>query len=506
MTTYDGFDTLPIAGQWRVGRDGRTADDVNPYSGDVLTTLPLADAADVDAAFTAASIAQRDWESTLPTERADVFHRAARIMEERKDEIVDWLVAEVGAIRPRAEWEWLAVRAVMLESASYPTRSAGRILPAALIDGKENRVYRRPLGVVTVISPWNFPMQLSARSVAPALALGNAVVLKPASDTPVTGGLLLARILEDAGLPAGLLSVVVGKSSEIGDAVTSHPLTRLVSFTGSTPVGSGIAASAPLTRMSLELGGNGPLVVLEDADVEAAVNAAVFGSFFHQGQVCMATNRVIAVDAVHDEVVDRLTERVRSLRTGDPADPDTQIGPIINDAQVESTLDRISRPDLSRGVGRRGDPRARRAFGTGRAGAGPTSRAGNERRRDRRRGGVRTRRHGDPRRRGGRRRPDRERHRVRALQRGVLARRRACGPGGDETRRRNDTRERHHDQRRAQHRVRRREELGHRSFRRRVGHRGVHHRPLDQRPAHAATVCDLTSREEPRTHDRAGRP
>lgn len=345
MTTYDGFDTLPIAGQWRVGRDGRTADDVNPYSGDVLTTLPLADAADVDAAFTAASIAQRDWESTLPTERADVFHRAARIMEERKDEIVDWLVAEVGAIRPRAEWEWLAVRAVMLESASYPTRSAGRILPAALIDGKENRVYRRPLGVVTVISPWNFPMQLSARSVAPALALGNAVVLKPASDTPVTGGLLLARILEDAGLPAGLLSVVVGKSSEIGDAVTSHPLTRLVSFTGSTPVGSGIAASAPLTRMSLELGGNGPLVVLEDADVEAAVNAAVFGAFFHQGQVCMATNRVIAVDAVHDEVVDRLTERVRSLRTGDPADPDTQIGPIINDAQVESILDRISRAE-----------------------------------------------------------------------------------------------------------------------------------------------------------------
>ncbi|KQU39219.1 MULTISPECIES: aldehyde dehydrogenase family protein [unclassified Rhodococcus (in: high G+C Gram-positive bacteria)] len=345
MTTYDGFDTLPIAGQWRVGRDGRTADDVNPYSGDVLTTLPLADAADVDAAFTAASIAQRDWESTLPTERADVFHRAARIMEERKDEIVDWLVAEVGAIRPRAEWEWLAVRAVMLESASYPTRSAGRILPAALIDGKENRVYRRPLGVVTVISPWNFPMQLSARSVAPALALGNAVVLKPASDTPVTGGLLLARIVEDAGLPAGLLSVVVGKSSEIGDAVTSHPLTRLVSFTGSTPVGSGIAASAPLTRMSLELGGNGPLVVLEDADVEAAVNAAVFGSFFHQGQVCMATNRVIAVDAVHDEVVDRLTERVRSLRTGDPADPDTQIGPIINDAQVESILDRISRAE-----------------------------------------------------------------------------------------------------------------------------------------------------------------
>lgn len=345
MTNYDGFDTLPIAGQWRVGRDGRTADDIDPYTGEVLVSLPLADAADVDAAFTAASAAQPGWEATLPTERAEVFHRAARIMEVRKDEIVDWLVAEVGAIRPRAEWEWMAVRAVVLESASYPTRSAGRILPAALIDGKENRVYRRPLGVVTVISPWNFPMQLSARSVAPALALGNAVVLKPASDTPITGGLLLAKILEEAGLPAGLLSVVVGKSSEIGDAMTTHPLTKLVSFTGSTPVGSGIASSAPLTRMSLELGGNGPLLILEDADVDRAVDAAIFGSFFHQGQICMATNRIIAVDEVYEEVVERLTRRVKALRVGDPRDPGTQIGPIINDSQVESVLDKVSRAE-----------------------------------------------------------------------------------------------------------------------------------------------------------------
>ncbi|RRQ26248.1 aldehyde dehydrogenase family protein [Rhodococcus sp. Eu-32] len=345
MTAYTGFDTMPIAGTWRAGSYGEVSDDVNPYSDETLTSLPLANADDVDDAFRAAARAQRDWAATLPTERAEVFFRAAQVMDARKDEIVDWLVREAGGIRPRAEWEWLAVRAVMLEAASYPTRSAGRILPAALIDGKENRVYRQPLGVVTVISPWNFPMQLSNRSVAPALALGNAVVLKPASDTPVTGGLLLAKILEEAGLPSGVLSVVVGKSSEIGDAVAQHPTTRLVSFTGSTPVGKGIAESAPLTKMSLELGGNGPLLVLGDADLEAAVDAAVFGSFFHQGQVCMATNRIIAVDSVHDEVVDRLTDRVRALTVGDPSDPSTQIGPIINDSQVDSILDKISRAE-----------------------------------------------------------------------------------------------------------------------------------------------------------------
>lgn len=343
--TYDGFDTMPIAGQWRVGRLGETADDVDPWSDDVLVRLPLANADDADAAFRGAADAQPDWAATLPTERAEVFHRAARIMEDRRDEIVDWLIREAGGIRPRAEWEWTAVRAVLLESASYPTRAAGAILPAALIPGKENRVYKRPLGVVTVISPWNFPLQLSARSVAPALALGNAVVLKPASTTPITGGLLLAKILEEAGLPPGVLSVVIGPSRELGDVVVTHPLTRFVSFTGSTPVGEHIATTAPMTRRALELGGNGPLLILDDADLDAAVDAATFGSFFHQGQICMATNRVVVADAVYDEVVDRLTERVRSLVTGDPKDPATQIGPMIDDDQLGHVLDLVERAE-----------------------------------------------------------------------------------------------------------------------------------------------------------------
>ncbi|PYE18758.1 4-hydroxybenzaldehyde dehydrogenase [Williamsia limnetica] len=338
---YSGMELLPIAGNWVVGGSSKALENNDPYTGEQLSRMHLATTIDVDRAFAAAAEQQPKWAALPAQDRAEVFHRAARIMESRKDEIVGWLTREAGAIRARAEWEWMAVRAVMLEAASYPSRVSGRILPADLIPGKENRVYRRPLGTVAVISPWNFPMQLSNRSVAPALAVGNAVVLKPSGDTPVTGGLLLAKIYEEAGLPPGLLSVVVGKSSEIGDHLAAHPSARLTSFTGSTEVGRHLAQQAPLQKMSLELGGNGPLVVLDDAPIERAVAAAVFGSYFHQGQVCMATNRIIVDERVHDEFVDRLRERASGLTFGDPSDPDTDIGPVINQKQFDSVVDKI---------------------------------------------------------------------------------------------------------------------------------------------------------------------
>lgn len=340
---YGGFDRMPLGGQWRAGNAGSTATDTDPYTGETLAETPRAGADDVAAAYRVARQAQPGWAALPASERAEVFLRAARIMEERREEIINWLVAEAGAVRPRAEWEWLAVRAVMLESASYPARVSGRILPAALIGGKENRVYRQPVGVAAVISPWNFPMQLSNRSVAPALAVGNAVVLKPAGDTPVTGGLLLAKIYEEAGLPPGLLSVIVGSSGEVGDPIVTHEAAGAVSFTGSTPVGTSIAEKAPLKKLSLELGGNGPLVILDDADVDAAVEAAMFGSYFHQGQVCMATNRVIAHRNAYDAVVERVVQGARELRAGDPRDPETSIGPIINERQVASIRDKVAR-------------------------------------------------------------------------------------------------------------------------------------------------------------------
>ena len=342
MSPYPDFDTMPIGRSWRVGSAGKTRASTDPWSGDTLTELPQADESDLDEAYAAAVEAQRDWASQPPMARADVMRTAADVMGRRKDEIVGWLIRETGGTRAKAELEWGLVRSVLWEAASMPHHVEGAILPSD-IPGKENRVYREPVGVVAVISPWNFPMQLSNRSVAPALAVGNAVVLKPAGDTPITGGLLLARIFEEAGLPPGLLSVLVGGGSDIGDAIVEHPVPRVVSFTGSTPVGEGIAKKAALKHLALELGGNGPLVVLDDADLDLAVKAAVFGSYFHQGQICMIANRLIVDDAVHDEFVDRFVDRVRGLRVGDPADEDTQLGPIINSSQLESIQDKIAR-------------------------------------------------------------------------------------------------------------------------------------------------------------------
>ena len=341
---YSGFTGQYIDGAWRPGRHAGILKDTDPYSGETLAEITLADERDLDDAYQAAAKAQEAWARTLPGTRAAVLRRAAEIVEARREEIVHWLVRESGGIRAKGEMECGFVRAFMLEMSSYPFRMEGRILP---IDepGKESRVYRQPVGVIGVISPWNFPMQLSHRSVAPALALGNAVVLKPAHDTPVTGGLLLAKIYEEAGLPPGLLNVVIGASKEIGDAFTLHPVPRLISFTGSTRVGRRIGELAmqgpTIKRIALELGGNAPFVVLDDADLEQAVRAAVFGRFLHQGQICMSTNRIIVDAKLYDEFVDRFIAQVKGLKYGDPNDPATAIGPVINAKQMEAHIKHI---------------------------------------------------------------------------------------------------------------------------------------------------------------------
>jgi len=355
-TPYADFESMPIAGRWRRGSSGEARPDVDPWSGETLLEIELADRSDLDDAYAGALDAQPAWAATPPAERAEVMRGAADILARRKREVVDWLIHESGGTLAKAELEWGLVRSVLWEAASMPHHVEGRIMPSD-IAGKESRVYRRPLGVVAVISPWNFPLQLSNRSVAPALAVGNAVVLKPASDTPVTGGLLLARILEEAGLPPGVLSVVVGSGQQIGDALVQHTVPRLVSFTGSTEVGEAITRKAGVKKLALELGGNGPLVVLDDADLDTAVNAAVFGSFFHQGQICMIANRLIVEAGVHDAFVERFVEQVKGLTVGDPSERTTDLGPVINRHQLEAIQDKLAR---ARGDGARqlvgGDP------------------------------------------------------------------------------------------------------------------------------------------------------
>lgn len=341
---YQGWDGQYIDGAWRHGRHGEVQIDADPYSGAVLAETVMANGQDLDEAYRAAAKAQKDWETRLPAERAGVMVRAAAIMEARREEILGWLTREAGSTRGKAELEWQFVHAVTLEAASFPYRAEGKLLP---LDepGKESRAYRQALGVIGVISPWNFPMYLSHRSIAPALALGNAVVVKPAEDTPITGGLLIAKIFEEAGLPAGLLNIVIGPISEIGDAFTNHAVPRLISFTGSTRVGRHIGALAmqapQLKRVALEMGGNAPLVVLDDADLDHAVRSAIVGRFLHQGQICMSSNRIIVDARIHDEFVDRFAAHVKTLKYGDPNDPGVAIGPIINERQMRGHLARI---------------------------------------------------------------------------------------------------------------------------------------------------------------------
>jgi len=343
-TPYSGFERLFVAGTWRNGRDERRNRDVNPWTGEVLAEISQATRADLDDAYASAKDAQPGWAAMLPGERSAVMRRAAAVMEARHDEIVWWLVHEAGSTWLKASLEWQAVHGVLQEAASLPYLVEGRILPADA-PGKESRVYRQPVGVVGLISPWNWPLQLTARSLFPALAVGNAVVVKPASDTPVTGGLLPAMILEEAGLPPGVVNVTVGAGSEIGDAFVTHPIPRVISFTGSTPVGRHIARlaveSPVIKRVELELGGNGPFVVLDDADLEQTVDAAVFGKFLHQGQICMSVNRFVVDDRVYDAFADQFASRVRQLKVGNPDAPDTMIGPLINQRQLDRLVRRL---------------------------------------------------------------------------------------------------------------------------------------------------------------------
>lgn len=343
---YDGFHLQYIAGEWQSGQDDSVNTNTNPYSGDTLVEIQQATDSQLDEAYQAAKQAQKQWAKTTPAERARLMHHVVSVLDQRQDEIVDWLIKESGSTRIKAMVEFGSARAITLEAATFPNRVHGEIRPSNT-PGKENFVYREPVGVVAVISPWNFPLHLTQRSIAPALALGNAVVLKPASDTPVTGGLLLAKIFEEAGLPKGLLNVVVGAGSEIGDAIVTHDIPSFVSFTGSTSVGKHIGELANggeyLKQVALELGGNSPFVVLKDADIEQAVKAAAFGKFLHQGQICIAINRIIVEDEIYDDFVERFLAHVKTLNVGDPSKQNTAVGPIINKKQLKSLKEKIAK-------------------------------------------------------------------------------------------------------------------------------------------------------------------
>ena len=341
--TLDGdWNALYIDGEWIDGDDRDSIDVTNPATQETITSVPAATEDDVNRAYEAAAEAQADWADQAPNKRVGVIQSAVDLLDEHRNDILHSLAVESGSANMKSFAEWQTARGITQQASEFPFRVGGEIKDS-MIPGKENHVKRVPMGVVGVISPWNFPFNLSMRAVAPALALGNAVVLKPASPTPVTGGLLLAKIFEEAGLPEGLLNVVPGRGSEIGDRMASHPELDVMAFTGSTEVGKHVASLAAenLALPAMELGGNNPHVVTEDADLDAAIDSAVFGSFMHQGQVCISINRHLVHEDLYDEYVEKLTERAEALPIGDPTDRDNVIGPIIDEGARDQILDYI---------------------------------------------------------------------------------------------------------------------------------------------------------------------
>ncbi|WP_053947766.1 aldehyde dehydrogenase family protein [Halolamina sediminis] len=333
-----------IDGEFVPSESGETIDVEDPSTRQVVTEVPAGVEADVDAAYEAAAEAQESWADQPPARRAEVIQNLLGLLEEYEEEITSLLTHEVGGSPAMGQTSIQIASDHAGEAATLPRRMKGETAESN-IPGKENRLYREPKGVVTVISPWNFPLNLSMRAVAPAIAAGNSVVLKPSTNSPITGGLLFAKLLEEAGLPEGVLNVVVGKGSEIGDRVASHPESDVVAFTGSTEIGRHVAglAGENLAVPAMELGGNNAHVVTGDADLDRAIDGAVFGSFVHQGQVCISINRHIVHESVYDEYVERLTERAEALPVGSAHEPDTVVGPIIDESQRDEMLDYVER-------------------------------------------------------------------------------------------------------------------------------------------------------------------
>lgn len=346
MQSYNNLNKQFINGQWVEGTSQKTITNTNPYTQDTIFDIVAASQKDVDNAYTAAQQAYKTWSKTSAEERKSLIQSVINVIQSRRDEIVDWLINESGSARLKASLEVDAALAIITEAGTFPDRLNHKKLETP-VEGQESYVYQQALGVISVISSWNFPFHLSMRSVATAIAIGNTVVVKPASDTPVTGGLLIAKLFEEAGLPAGVLNIIIGSGSEIGDYFVQHDVPKMISFTGSTEVGQRVgelAVSARnLKRVALELGGNAPLVVLDDADVDLAVELAVMGRFMHQGQVCISTNRVIVDKKIYDAFVEKIKVRAQSIPYGDPNKEETLVGPIINHSQVNKIKEIIAK-------------------------------------------------------------------------------------------------------------------------------------------------------------------
>ncbi|QEW04508.1 aldehyde dehydrogenase family protein [Microbacterium lushaniae] len=341
MTTLTQSDTLLdasvfagrifIDGEWVAGGAGEIPS-IEPATGATLAMVGMADGADVARAAAGAARAQKEWAALPHPARAAVLRRAGALWEQYADEISGWNIREVGAIPALAGFALHVSAAECYEASALPSAPLGSILSSE--EPRLSLAQQIPVGVVGVISPFNVPLILGIRAVAPALALGNAVLLKPDPRTVITGGVAMVRIFEEAGLPAGVLQLVPG-GAEVGESMVADPRVRVIAFTGSTRAGRAVGeiAGRHLKRAHLELGGNSAYIVREDADVDKAVNLATWGSFLHQGQICMTVGRHIVHESLFEEYVHKLAAKADSMHVGDPAAGQVHLGPLIDEVQ-----------------------------------------------------------------------------------------------------------------------------------------------------------------------------
>lgn len=322
-----------IGGEWVDSRLGATFETTNPWTGEVLATVAAGDPEDTREAIRLAHEAFAPWADSAPRVRQDVFLAAGTILESRREELRALLANETGCTRHFADIQVDFAVSLFRQCAALPYQPVGQLLPSD-VPGTRAMAIRKPVGVVGAIAPWNAALTLTARTIAAPLALGNSVVLKPSEEAPLTG-LLLGAVMSEAGLPSGVLNIIThgsGDAGLVGDELVANPLVRRITFTGSTATGRRLAENAGrhLKRLLLQLGGQNPLIVLEGVDLDYAVEAAAFGAFVHQGQVCMCARRIYVEAAIADEFTRRFADKVASLPMGDPRDPRTVIGPVIN--------------------------------------------------------------------------------------------------------------------------------------------------------------------------------
>ena len=323
-----------VDGEFREPEGGRLAPATDKATGEELGPTGVASEADVDRAVRSAQTAQPGWAALGYDERAGLLRRVARALEDRAEEVAALIVRETGGIPGKAEYEVGAAQNELYEAAALTSRATAEVLPSHNT-GKLSLVQRVPVGVVAAITPWNFPVVLGFRVVAPALALGNTVVLKPAPETPVSGALLIAELFAEAGAPAGILQAISG-DDETGKALVAHPAVNMVHFTGSSAVGREIAirGASDFKRVSLELGGNNAFVVLDDADLEEASMVGAWSAFHYSGQTCITAGRHIVARNLFDGYVERLAARARGIEVGDPSSAAVGLGPMISEPQV----------------------------------------------------------------------------------------------------------------------------------------------------------------------------